>query len=105
MEHENRSDLHAGFVRLLVELANKNNERMAGSMREVRQIVQSNDIVFAVWQNAAEPFGVGVLLIKGLHEGVPEDKAMQSRMSAVSCSCYEQAIALRQVCGEPDFRH
>ena len=98
----------AELVRSLVHLANENNERMTGQMNEIYQIIRNADVVFAIWQDFAKPFGVSILLIKGvalLRGCASGDKAIQPRVSAISCRCCEQAIALQQICGEPDLRH
>jgi hypothetical protein len=57
----------------------------------------------AVWQDADEPNGVGLYIIKGdrlLHTIIAENKAARVTMTAIPSMCLEQAVALKQVAGE-----
>ncbi len=93
------------FVRNLVDLANRNEANMDGTMEPVRRIVAAGDVVFAVWQDAEEEFGVGYLLVKGaklLKEIVAGQTPRVAPITAVKCICAEQAIALKQVLGDRD---
>lgn len=65
-------------------------------------------LVFGVFQDADEPDGVGMLLVKGhalLREIVASGKAWPVDMTGVPCACAEQAEALRLVAGESDRLH
>jgi hypothetical protein len=93
------------FVRKLVDLANRDEEAMDGTMEPVERIVAAGDVVFAVWQDAEEEFGVGYLLVKGtklLKEIVASQTPQAAPITAVKCTCAEQAIALKQVRGDQD---
>ncbi len=96
------------FKRRIVEAANRNDDRMDGTMGPVEAIIADNEIVFAVWQDAAEPDGVGTMIVKGqdaLRRCAADDTAIKASVSAISCINAEQATALVQVCGERDRRH
>jgi hypothetical protein len=100
-----RCEDHAAFVRRLVDLANRNEETMDGTMGPVRRIVAEGDVVFAVWQDPEEEYGVGSLVVKGaklLKEIVASRTGQAMRIDAVKCTCTEQAIALQQVLGDRD---
>jgi hypothetical protein len=74
----------------------------------VLKILADNEIVFGVWQDADEPNGIGVLLIKGkarLEASLRDVCAsgvfvITTKVSAVPCACYEQALALQQAYGD-----
>jgi hypothetical protein len=95
-----------------VEIANAHtvamkdmNEREA--MDYVRGIVADNDIVVAVWQDIAEPNGVGLLVVRGanmIREIVASGvTATGVKVSAVPCCDYAEAVTLWQVLGDnPD---
>jgi hypothetical protein len=100
-----RCEYHADFVRRLVDVANRNEEAMDGTMEPVRCIVAEGDLVFAVWQDPEEEYGVCGLTIKGaklLKEIAAGQTSQAIRISAVKCTCEEQAIALKQVLGDRD---
>jgi hypothetical protein len=93
------------FVRNLVDLANRNEANMDGTMEPVERIVAAGDVVFAVWQDPEEENGVGSLVVKGaklLKEIVASQNPQAIRIDAVKCTCVEQAIAFRQVLGDRD---
>jgi hypothetical protein len=95
-----------------VEIANAHtvamkdlNEREV--MGYVRGIVADNDVVVAVWQDKAEPHGVGLLVVKGanmIREVVASAiTATGVKVSAVTCCDYAQAVALWRALGDkPD---
>ena len=100
-----RHDVRACLVRKLVDLANRNEKSMDGTLEPVRRIVAEGDVVFAVWQDPQEEHGVGTLIVKGakrLKEIVASQTGQPMRLSAVKCICEEQAIALKQVLGDRD---
>ena len=95
----------ADFVRRLVDLANRNEETMDGTLEPVRRILAEGDVVFAVWQDRAQEYGVGYLVVKGaklLKEILASQTTQVGRISAVKCICEEQAIALKRVLGDRD---
>jgi hypothetical protein len=95
----------ADFVRKLVDLANRNEVTMDGTMEPVRRIIAEGNVVFGVWQDRAEEYGVGYLVVKGakpLKEIVAGQTTQVMRISAVACRCREQAVALKQVLGDRD---
>ena len=104
---------HAGaidgrFKHQLVALANANRENITEDFATVQAIVDGASLVFGVFQDAAEPDRVGLLLVKGhalLREIMASGKAMPTDVTAVSCTCIEQAEALRIVAGESDKLH
>jgi len=92
-------------VRRLVDLANRNEETMDGTTEPVRRIVAEGDVVFAVWQDRAQEYGVGYLIVKGakrLKKIVASQTGQAMRIDAVKCICKEQAVALKQVLGDRD---
>jgi hypothetical protein len=97
--------------RRATELANANHSEMQGmskraAMRFVREILADNEVVFGIWQDFAEPNGVGMLVVKGiahLRDSIAHGFPIKVKISAVPCVCHEQALALRQVHGDkPD---
>jgi hypothetical protein len=92
-------------VRKVVDLANRNEANMDGTMEPVRRIVAENDVVFAVWQEPEEEYGVDYLIVKGaklLKEITASRTGQVARISAVKCICAEQAVALKRVLGDRD---
>ena len=50
----------------LVAMANENDAVMDGTIEPVRQIIDDNDVVIAIWQDDLElPHGIGKSVIKG----------------------------------------
>jgi hypothetical protein len=65
--------------------------------------VDDAKVVVGVWQDADEPDGVG-MYVKGdrkLRTVITEQKTGTFRVAAIPCECYEQAVALKEVAGEP----
>lgn len=95
-------------VRGLVGFANEVHERLHGlseqeAMTAIKRIVDGSEVVFGVWQDPGEPFGVGVCLIKGERElakleavGLPSVVSV----AAIPCSGKDQAAAARVVFGD-----
>jgi hypothetical protein len=54
-------ELSPEFIAHLVEVANGNDDLMT----PVKDIVDENEVVFAVWEDTSQPHDVGVLLLKG----------------------------------------
>jgi hypothetical protein len=89
----------------LVSLADANRKAMDGTTGPIKRIFEENQIVIGVWQDPDETNGVGFLVLKGgklLHDARTSGKSRPARASAIPCTCYEQAVAAKQVFGEPD---
>ena len=89
----------------IVEMANAVQPLLDGSMQPIEALLNANDIVFAVWQGADEPDGVGFRVVKGqrrLMAITTSNKAEPLKMTAIPCISLEQAVALQQVAGETD---
>ena len=74
----------------------------------VRKRIADNDVVFAVWQNASEPHGVGYRLVKGQHllrESMASGMSVSVSITGIKCIDAEQAEALARAEGETDHRH
>jgi hypothetical protein len=66
------------------------------------------EIVIGVWQDLAEPCGIGFLVLKGrkLLESIASNQSITARLSRLSViprECHEQAIAAKQVFGTRDY--
>jgi hypothetical protein len=75
---------------------------MDGTMTPVHQIIAENEVVFAAWQDARVPDGVGMLLIKGanrIRDVFAAEKDAAVRMSAIKTINADQAEELRQFLG------
>jgi len=89
----------------LVTLADANRKAMDGTTGPIKRIFEENHIVIGVWRDPNDAAGVGFLVLKGsklLHDARTNGKGRAARTSAIPCSCYEQAVAAKQVFGEPD---
>lgn len=87
----------------LVTLADANRKAMDGTTGPIKRIFEENHIVVGVWQDDAN--GVGFLVLKGgklLRDIRMTGKGRPARTSAIPCSSYEQAVAAKEVFGEPD---
>jgi hypothetical protein len=93
----------------IVAKANEVSELLVdGRFEPVRALVDANELVYAVWQDEEEPDGVGTMIVKGqrkLQEIITSRRAQRLKWTAISCTCAEQAEALKQVAGEPDPLH
>jgi hypothetical protein len=88
------------MMRLLVDLANDNNVLMDGTTGPVKRVIDSADIVFAVWPKKRG--GVSGLILKGertLREIVASGRPMTQSITAIQCVDLEQALAAKQVFG------
>jgi hypothetical protein len=95
-------DLPANFAEGLVDMANANDAIMDGTMKPVMELIASNDVVFGIWQDSAEPGAVATLIVKGenrLRDIIAIGVSQQSRITAIKCTDAEQAEALRQHVG------
>jgi hypothetical protein len=91
----------------LVNLADANRKAMDGTTGPIKRIFAENHIVIGVWQDPNDADGVGFLVLKGgklLQDVRTSGQSRPARTSAIPCSCYEQAVAAKQVFGEPDQR-
>lgn len=90
----------------IVAMANEFRHRMDGTTEPIKEAMAENDIVFGVWQDATEPDGVGIHVIKG-HRRVVEiasgTAAAEVKVTAIPCECAEQAVAAQRILGEPDW--
>ena len=87
------------FKKQLVDMANANDAVMDGTWEPVLDIIASNDVVFGVWQDYAEPNGVGFLAIKGenkLRELVATRTVGDFWVTAINCGKAEHAEELRR---------
>ena len=75
----------------------------------VKQIIDSAEMVFAVWADRFAQDGVGHMLVKGqaiARQAVADNKmALSTRVPAIPCNSAEQAQALLHELGERDSRH
>jgi hypothetical protein len=72
---------------------------MDGTPEPVLELIADNDVVYGVWQDPTEKHGVGILLIKGanrLRDITATGTPAPLSMTAIRCTCLEQAEALRQ---------
>lgn len=89
----------------LVTLADANRKAMDGTTGPIKRIFDENHIVIGVWQDPEKANGVSFLVLKGgklLHDIRTTGKSRPARTSAIPCSSYEQAVAAKEVFGEPD---
>ena len=75
----------------------------------VKQIIESAEVVFAVWTDRFAQDGVGHMLVKGqaiARQAVADNKmAVSTRVAAIPCNGAKQAQALLHELGERDSRH
>ena len=75
----------------------------------IKQIIDSAEVVFAVWTDRFAQDGVGHMLVKGqaiARQAVADKKmAVSTRVAAIPCNSAEQAEALLHELGERDSRH
>jgi hypothetical protein len=100
--------------RRMTDVANKHREEMRGmsekeALQFVNQVINGAEIVWGVYQDATQPNGVGIHIIKGRRalstivgseQFVGKGFAFEMRMSAVPCNDLEQAVATEQVLGD-----
>ena len=98
-----------GFRRGLADMANARVENgFTGAGDELRQIIESHDVVFAVWQDASQPDGVGITLIRGdalLDTSVDTHHPLSTNLTAIPCAEFEEAEAMRKVYGQSKHQH
>lgn len=89
------------FKAKLVEMANATAKTLTGDFKQVRQLVDENELVVAVWTEPQMPDGVATHVVRGRHllqEIVATNSAQALTWAAIPCTCAEQAFALEQVC-------
>ena len=88
----------------IVKMANGNRPAIEqGGMPTVQDLVLRNDLVFGVWQDSAAPSGVATTIVKGksrLLAIIKEQASETLSITAVPCTCAEQAEALKRVHGD-----
>lgn len=90
----------------IVRRSNALRRVLTSDFRQVEKLVEDHDVVFAVFQEATSRDGVGTTIVKGrrlLMEIVAGGDPKELSWTAIPCTCLEQAIALKQVCGEPEL--
>lgn len=104
-----RETILADMAETLTELANQHIESGAIKGKDYpRSIIDAHDVAFGIWQDAAEPHGVGFMVIKGdvlMHKVVDEDKTLPASLTAIPCRSPEEAHAMRLVFGDLAKRH
>jgi hypothetical protein len=83
---------HADFTRMMIELANQRQLAMRGmskhaAFRYLKTIVADAEVVIGIWQDASEPSGVGLHVIKGLWH-LMTATARASRRACASTPCH-----------------
>jgi hypothetical protein len=87
----------------MVEFVNFHFPEFGDPVVSFREILDTRDIVFGLWQDPEEPDGVGRYVIKGknlMREILASGKGAKVRMAAVACESPEHAIAAEQVFGD-----
>jgi hypothetical protein len=71
-------------------------------VRYVKALVDGADVAFAVWQDNAEPDGVGMMMIKGNRALLRLNGSSMGKTAGIACKSRAHAIALQDALGEPD---
>jgi len=103
------------FSNWLIDKANDNQKWMNGTIWPVMWILNSHDVVFAVWLDDESESGVSHLVLKGKslleavaarnfealpdHIVVTSDGALMKR-TAILVDCYEMAVAAMRTLGD-----
>ncbi len=103
-----KEDYSMELTKLFVILANQSQvEIQRNGIAAVEKIMKGNRVVVGVWQDASEPSGVGILVVKGephLRKVITNGKAEKVGLGAVSCVNLEQAMALGRMLGDLSAR-
>jgi hypothetical protein len=99
---------YAGFTRIMIELANLRQLAMREMSRRaadlyVETIVADADVVIGIWEDAREPSGVGLHVIKGLRHLMTATAGGEPagvHVDAVPCTDREQAVTAEQRFGD-----
>jgi hypothetical protein len=100
--------------RRMTDLANEHAKEMQGmtdkeALQFVKRVINDAEVVWGVYQDATQPNGVGLHIIKGRRalstiskseQFVGKGFSFEMRFSAIRCDCLEQAIATEQVLGD-----
>jgi hypothetical protein len=94
--------------RRMTDAANEHHETLKGMIGKekgqyVRGVIDAATVVFGVYQDAEQPNGVGMHIIKGKRElqvAIASGGETMVTMDAVPCECLEQAIAAEQTWGD-----
>ena len=97
---------HDDFVRMIADLASKNWHATA---HQVKQLFADSEVVFGVWQDDDSIHGASYLILKGAK--VIMDLAIrgisiipkETKIAAISCFEYEEAVAMKDVLGDRDY--
>jgi hypothetical protein len=106
--------MNEDFLERMVALANNVGKELGALPDDtarydmVEQIMDSTEIVFAVWTDKSAEDGVGYMLVKGSQiawQAVSGRTSVTARVTAIPCISPDQAEALRYDLGERDMRH
>ncbi|TIR21806.1 MAG: hypothetical protein E5X33_12130 [Mesorhizobium sp.] len=98
----NQNQLSADIVERLVNLANRAAPEIDETMASVRRVMAKGEVVFGVWQDKSQPFGVGVRCVKGHNRLREISQGTEAKLRIVAIPCVEeaQAVALEQIEGD-----
>jgi hypothetical protein len=99
---------HAELIKHVVKLANAFLDKADGSFEQVQDVLDKNEIVFAVWNDAKSPEGVGYTIVKGqqlIRENAASGESRTCKVGAIPCIDGDQAEELLNIAGEKDVRH
>ncbi|MET4493491.1 hypothetical protein ABIA94_009098 [Bradyrhizobium sp. LA7.1] len=92
----------------LVALADTNSGLMESSMRPLRAVIASHDVVVGIWPDRTQSEGWGTRVIKG-HAAVQEAAGSaadyQCRLTAIRCDSASQAQGLALVFGDSNDQY
>jgi hypothetical protein len=97
--------MDAVFVKRLVDIANETKDRLDDTTAPIKKIFTENDIVFGIWNDTAEPYGVDFIILKGfrlLRDCVRDNKDVAASIGVISCIDVNQAVAAKKVFGDHD---
>jgi hypothetical protein len=102
----------------IVELANAAIPLLDGTTRPMKKILDEHEVVWGVWQDPAEPDGVGMLLIKGHRRlaaiasradpapdgttPIRQGGGEMLKVGAIPFNSFEHAVAAQEVLGESE---
>jgi hypothetical protein len=93
------ANIPADFKRL-ADIANAHPANMDDTV--VMELIDAYDVVWGIWQDNANPGGVGARIVKGenrLRDTIATGGRQNLRVTAINCFSAEQAAALRQHVG------
>lgn len=96
--------MEESILKRLVALAN---ECIAAgypeTVAELRNVIETYDVVFGVWQDDEEPNGVGTMFIKGeatMRDIIESNTGQPLRHTVIPCLDVDQAEAIREMFGD-----